>query len=213
MIRNQSTEETTARKKSGRKNGFAAGAATALLVLFAALVLYVCPVAGEEAIYDDVIRLHVLAASDEQGDQDDKLAVRDAILCDFGEVFRGFSDRAAAEEALRGDLLESIRTCALRTLSARGKTEGVTVSLSYEEYPTRDYETFSLPAGRYLSLRVVIGEGKGKNWWCVLFPPLCAAASVEGVPLGLSDAEYRLMTEGKKSVRFKALELISRWFS
>ena len=101
---------------------------------------------------------------------------------------------------------------ARKTLAERGCAAPVSVSLSEEDYPTRDYGDFSLPAGRYLSLRVVIGEGKGKNWWCVLFPPLCTAASVDGVPLGLSDAEYRLVTEGKKSVRFKTLELFSRYF-
>ena len=197
---------------TGRRGGLPVGAIAALLLLFAGILLAVCPVAGEEAIYSDVIRLHVLAASDSDEDQADKIAVRDAILSGYGELFGSFTDRAGAEAAITHALRDAIRATAEATLAGRGRPNTVTVTFSEEDYPTRDYGGFSLPAGRYLSLRVVIGTGEGKNWWCVLFPPLCAAASVDGVPLGLSDAEYRLVTEGRKSVRFKTLELVSRWF-
>lgn len=201
------------RKKRGRvARLLATGALAAIPILFAAFLVAAFPVSGEESIYRDVIRLHVLAASDSTEDQNDKIAVRDAILSEYGDLFRGFSDRAGAEAAITPELREKIGETARKTLAERGCVAPVSVSLSEEDYPTRDYGDFSLPAGRYLSLRVVIGEGKGKNWWCVLFPPLCTAASVDGVPLGLSDAEYRLVTEGKKSVRFKTLELFSRYF-
>ena len=199
-------------QKKSRKRAFASGAVAALFVLIAALFLAVCPVAGEEGIYSDVIRLHILAASDGEDDQADKLAVRDAILRDYGDAFRAFCDRTEAEAALTPELRERIAGTAERTLAERGSAAPVSVTLSEEDYPTRDYGGFSLPAGRYLSLRVVIGEGEGRNWWCVLFPPLCTAAAVEGVPLGLSDAEYRLLADGKKSVRFKTLELLTSWF-
>ena len=201
-------------KNANRTNrkGVLPGALSALLLLLFALVLAVCPAAGEEEVYRDVIRLHILAASDEDADQADKLAVRDVILSTYGDLFRTFCDRAEAEAALDPALRDAIRSTAEETLAARGDPAPVSVTLSEEDYPTRDYGSLSLPAGRYLSLRVVIGAGEGRNWWCVLFPPLCTAASVEGVPLGLSDAEYRLVTEGKKSVRFKTLELLSRWF-
>ena len=201
------------RKKRGRvARLLATGALAAIPILFAAFLVAAFPVSGEESIYRDVIRLHVLAASDSTEDQNDKIAVRDAILSEYGDLFRGFSDRAGAEAAITPELREKIGETARKTLAERGCVAPVSVSLSEEDYPTRDYGDFSLPAGRYLSLRVVIGEGKGKNWWCVLFPPLCTAASVDGVPLGWSDAEYRLVTEGKKSVRFKTLELFSRYF-
>ena len=199
-------------KKKNRKRAFAGGAFAALFVLFAALFLAVFPVSGEEGIYRDVIRLHILAASDGESDQNDKLAVRDAILSEYGDLFRAFSDRAEAENALTEELRDAIAKTAKATLSERGRPSPVSVTLREEDYPTRDYGALSLPAGRYLSLRVVIGEGAGQNWWCVLFPPLCTAAAVEGVPLGLSDAEYRLLTDGKASVRFKTLELLSSWF-
>ncbi len=199
-------------KNRAKRGGFFGGALAALLVLLAGVLVAACPVSGEEGIYRDVIRLHILAASDDPDDQADKLAVRDAILSDYGDLFRSFADRAGAEAALTDDLRAGITATAEQTLAERGRPAPVAVTLSEEDYPTRDYGSFSLPAGRYLSLRVVIGVGAGQNWWCVLFPPLCAAASVDGVPLGLSDAEYRLLTEGKKSVRFKTLELFSRWF-
>ena len=201
----------TGKRRSSRR-AFGAGALMACLTLCLGILLAVCPVSGEERIYGDVIRLHILAASDGEADQADKIAVRDAVLSEYGELFRGFSDRADAEAALDEPLRDSIRATAEKTLSERDRPAPVTVTLTEEDYPTRDYGSFTLPAGRYLSLRVLIGEGAGKNWWCVLFPPLCTAASVEGVPLGLSDAEYRLLTDGKKSVRFKTLELLSRWF-
>ena len=200
------------KRRGSRGKSIASGALAAVFLLLAALFLAVCPAAGEEGIYRDVIRLHILAASDDEGDQADKIAVRDAILSEYGDLFRTFADREAAEAALDQTLRQKIGETARQTLSARGKDAPVTVTLSEETYPTRDYGSVSLPAGRYLSLRVLIGEGNGRNWWCVLFPPLCTAASVEGVPLGLSDAEYRLLTDGKRSVRFKTLELLSRWF-
>ena len=110
-------------------------------------------------------------------------------------------------------LSAAFQTKLREALAARGKNPDVYVTFSRESYPTRTYGDLTLPAGEYDSLRVVIGAGEGKNWWCVLFPPLCTAASCEGVPLGLSESEYRLLTEGKKTIRFKSLELISLLFS
>ena len=185
----------------------------ALALLLSALLLAALPVSGEEGVYSDVVRLHILAESDDEGDQADKLAVRDAILTEYRAFFDGFSDKGEAAAALTEEKLNEIRETAKGTLLSRGKTADVSVTYSREIYPTRTYGDYTLPAGEYDSLRVVIGAGEGKNWWCVLFPPLCTAASCEGVPLGLSDSEYRLLTEGKMSVRFKSLELLSLLFS
>ena len=185
----------------------------ALALLLSALLLAALPVSGEEAVYSDVLRLHILAHSDGEGDQADKLAVRDAILAEYADFFSSFSDKRDAAEALTPEMLNGIEETAKETLAARGKNPDVYVTFSRESYPTRTYGDLTLPAGEYDSLRVVIGVGEGKNWWCVLFPPLCTAASCEGVPLGLSESEYRLLTEGKKTIRFKSLELISLLFS
>ncbi len=183
-----------------------------LAILFASLLLSALPLRGEEKIYDDVIRLHVLAASDGEEDQALKLTVRDAILDEWGDLLSGAESRSEAQEMLDGACLSEIRATAERAVEKAGGETPVSVTLSVEEYPTRDYGSFALPAGSYLSLRVILGEGEGKNWWCVLFPPLCTAGALEEVPLGLSDAELTLICKRDKQVRFKALEALAALF-
>lgn len=186
-----------------------------LCLLAAAILIAVFPVQGEGDIYHDVIRLHILAESDDPARQEDKLAVRDALLAEYGDTLGSCRDIGEAREKL-DTLRPKIRETAEETLRARGCTAPVGVTLSEEEYPTRDYGTFSLPAGRYLSLRVIIGAGEGHNWWCVLYPPLCLDTAVERNGDTLSDAEWGLLTEngnGKYTARFRVLELLGEWFS
>lgn len=188
-------------------------AVAVICLLLATLLLAALPVRGEEEIYSDVIRLHIIAASDTEEDQALKLAVRDAVLGVYGSALTSYPDRDSAAEAAR-ELLPGIRSLAEQTLREAGCDKPVSVTLTEEEYPTRDYETFSLPAGRYLSLRVLIGEAEGHNWWCVLYPPLCLDTATEGELL--SDAEWGLLTEnggGHYQVRFKLLEWLKMLFS
>ena len=179
-----------------------------LTLLIAAVMLAALPISGEEEIYDDVIRLHVLARSDSPEDQSRKLLVRDEILAVYGERLSGASTREEAEAMIDSALLDEIG----RTAEAVLDGEEVEVFFSTEQYPTREYEGFRLPAGEYLSLRIVIGAGQGQNWWCVLYPPLCTATSLEGASLGLSDSEYALITSRRLSIRFKTLELLASLF-
>ncbi len=185
---------------------------TVISLLAATLILAALPVSGEEEIYGDVIRLHVLAASDDAEDQKRKLLVRDAVLDEWGNLLADCGSRAEAEARLDAACLAAIGETAREALLASGGGAEVAVTLSVEAYPTRNYGSFSLPAGEYLSLRIVIGEGEGQNWWCVLFPPLCTAGALEEVPLGLSDAEFALIRERDTAVRFKALEILSALF-
>lgn len=188
-------------------------AVAVICLLLATLLLAALPVRGEEEIYSDVIRLHIIAASDTEEDQALKLAVRDAVLGVYGSALTSYPDRDSAAAAAR-ELLPGIRSLAEQTLREAGCDKPVSVTLTEEEYPTRDYETFSLPAGRYLSLRVLIGEAEGHNWWCVLYPPLCLDTATEGELL--SDAEWGLLTEnggGHYQVRFKLLEWLKMLFS
>lgn len=188
-------------------------AVAVICLLLATLLLAALPVRGEEEIYSDVIRLHIIAASDTEEDQALKLAVRDAVLGVYGSALTSYPDRDSAAEAAR-ELLPGIRSLAEQTLREAGCDKPVSITLTEEEYPTRDYETFSLPAGRYLSLRVLIGEAEGHNWWCVLYPPLCLDTATEGELL--SDAEWGLLTEnggGHYQVRFKLLEWLKMLFS
>lgn len=183
-----------------------------LCLLAATILLAALPVRGEEEIYTDVIRLHIIAASDTEEDQALKLTVRDAVLRVYGSALTSYPDRDSAAEAAQ-EMLPGIRSLAEQTLREAGCDKPVSVTLTEEEYPTRDYETFSLPAGRYLSLRVLIGEAEGHNWWCVLYPPLCLDTAMEGE--SLSDAEWGLLTEnggGKYQVRFKVLEWLKKLF-
>ena len=156
-------------------------------------------------IADQMIRLHVLAASDSETEQAVKLLVRDAVLEDLRPKLAactGKEDAAAVLEAA----LPAVEAAAL---SAAGDRD-VTVSLSEEYYPTRDYDGFSLPAGRYTSLRVVLGEGAGHNWWCVVYPPLCvtaAEASQEAIETLNADTAQIITESDGYVVKFKLLEL------
>ena len=189
----------------------------ATMLLLAAV--FILPIHGEAGIYDNVIRLHVLANSDSEEDQALKLKVRDAILAKTAGLFDGATSRAEAEDRL-GAALPQIEAIAVKTLVAEGVSAPVSVSLDYEEYPRRSYEALALPAGEYLSLRVQIGAAKGQNWWCVMFPPLCMSAASEDreatcLAAGLTNEQYRLITDSEGTqyrVRFKLLEVAEQLF-
>lgn len=131
------------------------------------------------AVRQETLRLHIIAASDSDEDQSDKLAVRDKILEDYSEVLCAGSPEAAC--ALAQFLSDDIKTTAQKQLSYRGRPNEVSVSVEDMFFETRTYdEGVTLPAGHYKALRLVIGEGKGKNWWCVIYPPLCLPAAEAG---------------------------------
>lgn len=177
--------------------------------------------ASQSALADQVLRLHVVANSDSAADQSLKLAVRDAVLVQASPLLEGLSDPAAAEEALLPHLEELSRT-GKAVLEQAGCGDRVAVSIEDQWFPTRNYGSFSLPAGSYRALRVVIGEGKGQNWWCVVFPPLCLASVTEEVvdaaaESGLNDDQISLITgqDGQYVLKFKIIEwwqeFIQKW--
>ena len=176
-----------------------------VLVVFADL-------ANASTLYDSVIRLHVLANSDSPEDQEIKLAVRDEVLAYCRDRFT-LEDRDGAEAELAGDL-DGIRETAENKLRELGREESVSVTLGRETYPTRHYEGLSLPGGNYTSLKISIGKGTGKNWWCVLFPPMCldSAAEPESALLeaGMREEDVKTVTlDGAPfQIRFRILE----WF-
>ncbi len=177
------------------------------MILAAVLLIATLPTEAEGAIYEDTVRLHILANSDSEEDQKTKLMLRDAILDEFGKELSVFESTEDAKTQLEGQL-NDIREFSLAKLSSMGVTHDVTVTLSEEWYDTREYENFTLPCGYYTSLRVIIGDGVGKNWWCVMFPPLCldAALSAESY----TPEEEFLITK-KYNVKFKLLEIISEF--
>lgn len=179
------------------------------------ILIGILPVHGEEAVYDSVLRLHVLANSDSEEDQALKLRVRDRILSDSAHLFENCSSREDAKAVVEENLS---LLCDIATDEVReaGYSYSVSVELSEEQYPRKDYESFCFPSGNYLSLKIKIGEAEGQNWWCVLFPPLCLSAASKSaedqfISVGLTDGEYKIITENenpKYKVRFKILETI-----
>ncbi len=147
-------------------------ATACICFLLAATVIDLLPTNGEEAVYDNVVRLHVLAASDSAEDQAIKGKVRDAVLALLADTSDGACDKESAEQAYRARL-DEIAACAAETVAAHGEAKPCRVTLTREYYPPRTYGSVTLPSGSYTSLRVLIGEAEGQNWWCVLFPPLC----------------------------------------
>ena len=195
----------------------------AFFFLICATVLSVLPVHGEAEIYDSVIRLHILANSDSEADQQNKLAVRDALLPIAAEELSDCATRAEAAARIES-LMPRLEAVAEETLEKLGAPAPVTVTLGQESYPTRAYEGFCFPSGEYLSLRVLIGEAEGQNWWCVLFPSLCLSVANGGrneeieeafISVGLTPEQYRIITESDENtaykLRFKLLEVLEKW--
>ena len=156
---------------------------------------------------ENLLRLHVVGASNSQEDQAVKLQVRDAVLGSLEEGLRDMTDPQEAWDYV-SRMLPQVEAAANRALAAAGFSETVQVSLTEEAFPTREYDTFSLPAGVYKALRVVIGEGEGKNWWCVVFPQLCGAEGefVETASTAGLDPELAKSLEGEYELRFWVLE-------
>ena len=161
-----------------------------------------------EAVSEQVVRLHVLAASDSEADQAIKLMVRDAVLAETDGLLDGIHDRDTALVVLTKSL-DDIERAANRCLKAHGSDDTARVSLCGGVYfPTRTYETVTLPAGEYEALRVVIGQGQGRNWWCVAFPPMCLAGACDtALSDVLDDEERRLVEEPTRyRVQLKVIE-------
>ena len=180
-----------------------------ILLAASALSVTLCAVlqAQSQRMADKIIRLHVVANSDTSADQAVKLAVRDAVLREAGRVLDGAEDPKQAVAAQ----LPALEAAANAELQRQGSEDLARVSFRRELFPTREYDTFSLPAGVYDSLRVTIGQGEGHNWWCVVFPPLClsAAEAQEALEtLGGDSAQLLAPAEdGGVVFKFRLLEL------
>ncbi|MBP3370792.1 MAG: stage II sporulation protein R [Clostridia bacterium] len=176
-------------------------------------LLTLMPIHGESAVYDNVLRLHVLANSDSEEDQQLKLCVRDGILEVTENIFSDCKSREEAERLVTENM-SLIQSKAQSIVRDAGYSYPVSIALGKEEYPTKNYESACFPAGEYMSLRVMIGEAEGQNWWCVLFPPMCVGAASQSnsyVEVGLTGEQYNIITETDKpkyKIRFKLLEAI-----
>ena len=161
-------------------------------------------------IREDVLRLHILANSDTDEDQALKLKVRDRILSESSELFENPTTLEEAKSSVI-DHIEKVRQTAQDEVYANGYDYQVNAEIVNMYFTTRQYETFTLPAGMYDAVRITIGEAKGHNWWCVLYPPLClpAAQPEEEIEQALTEEEADLVTRNPQyEVSFAVVE----WF-
>ena len=178
----------------------------ALLALCLTLLWGAWAQGRQSRIAAGLVRLHVIAVSDDPAEQALKLRVRDAVLDYLRPRLAGASDAARARTILAGEL-DGLAAAAADAAEGRP----VTVCLGQERYPLRDYGGFTLPAGRYESLRVILGAGEGHNWWCVVFPALCLDAAEDSAAMqsAMAPADYALIRSGEGyTLRFW---LVERW--
>lgn len=171
----------------------------------------------QEDIAGKVLRFHVLANSDSREDQALKLAVRDAVGAEMAEVLAGAGDREACEKIINANL-NRIKATAERVVEEWGLDYEVEAALEEVDFPVKTYGDYTFPAGKYEALRVVIGEGEGHNWWCVMYPNMCFSGSVyevvdeeaEGkLREVLDEEEYEtVLSSGDYEVRLKCLDFL-----
>lgn len=160
------------------------------------------------ALENNVLRLHVIANSDSEEDQTVKLCVRDAVLQEAKNWYGGAADFNTALAAVCTHL-ESLETAANRILLEKGMPYGAKAEVCEMYFPTRAYEQYKLPAGKYRTLRITLGEAAGQNWWCVVFPALCVpgASDLSDLPEGTGEV---VAQPEKFEVKFKAAELFNQ---
>ena len=188
----------------------------ALCALFLTALLTVLSVsdyfAAARQVRSDVLRLHILANSNSEADQEVKLKVRDRLLEAADSVFGGDISPENAAAALTPEL-QKLTALAQTVLRENGFDYGAQAHLVTEYFDTRAYDGFTLPAGTYTALRIVLGRGEGQNWWCVMFPPLCLPAAKEKgeAEAVFSESEWKVIhpAEGYQ-IRFKLVEIYER---
>ncbi len=180
----------------------------AICILISCIIMLFIPTEAEAAIYEDTLRLHILAKSDTAEDQALKIAIRDMVLEKYAPVFNaegGISDAILRAQTEIKDIEEDCNRLIFNT----GYTYSAKVTLKEEWYETREYRSFVLPSGKYASLCIELGEAEGQNWWCVMYPPMCLEASVSEGKNMYTPSEIRLISKSGYHIKFKILELAS----
>lgn len=192
-----------------------------LLFSFALSCAQSCGAAAKEDISSAVFRLHVVANSDSKADQSLKLEVRNRIISEASALFSAAKTAGEAEKLAQANLSFLKEICE-DEISKQGSCQSVRIETGEYYFPQKSYGGITLPCGRYRALKVIIGEGKGKNWWCVMFPPLCFAKGTvklsknsEGyLKTALTPEEFNLISSGKSAdtpeIRFKLAEVIAK---
>lgn len=179
----------------------------AVVTVIAAVFSVVSFASGCAEVRRDVLRLHVVGASDSEFDQSLKLKVRDAALEKGGELFDGTVTADEAEKIIT-PRIDELKAVAEEVLKENGCDYKVDITVGEEYFTTRCYEEFTMPAGVYTAVRVNIGSAEGKNWWCVMFPPLCLPAASADADAFFTDEEMKIVSSSPRyEPRFKIVEI------
>ncbi len=187
-------------------------------VICAFVVACVISMSGFYGVCDDiqneVFRLHIIANSDSPEDQALKIKVRDEMLSYTSEIFKGCKNKAESINAAN-TYLEDIKSHAQQIVYENGYNYKVDAYVTNMSFNTRVYDNFTLPAGKYDALRIIIGNGEGKNWWCVLYPALCIpSAQADDLGNVMNDSEQEIITNADRyEVKFKVVEWFESIFS
>lgn len=195
------------------------GFIAAIMAMSLALSGLFTVISTEREIEKDLVRLHILASSDSEYDQQMKIMVRDELLSHSDEIFEPYSTAEQAKASLENQL-DRIKEIADKALAENGSTDTVSCQLETVTFDKRIYDNFTVPAGEYTALRIKIGSGSGKNWWCVMYPPLCVPCAgvdmtdeeiIEKYGTDLSDEEIALMMNTEEyEARLYIVELIEK---
>ena len=165
----------------------------------------------QKGIAEKIIRFHVIANSDTKADQNLKLAVRDAVGIKMSGLLKDAADRSRSEAVIRKNM-EDMKQTAEKVIAERGYDYDVDICLTDTDFPVKTYGAYTFPKGTYRALKVVIGDGAGANWWCVMYPSLCLVDGVyQTVPENskdklkqvLSTSEYQSLVDGGEDVQFR----------
>lgn len=175
---------------------------------------------------EKLIRFHVIANSDSDEDQKLKLKVRDNVISYLQPKLAKSNSIEESEKIIKSEY-DNLKKISEDTIHTNGYDYGVTVGIVHSNFPTKQYSNVVLPAGEYKALKIIIGNGEGKNWWCVMFPPLCFVDDQKGIidkktdeklKQILTEEEYKLITQKSKNdankvkIKFKSIELIQELF-
>ena len=192
-----------------------------LLAIFVFTCAYTYVSAISDNLYNSIFRLHVIANSDSEEDQNLKYIVRDNLINYMNDNCKNLSSKEEVIQYAKENL-DKLKQIAENTVKDNGFTYPVQVEIGNYEFPTKNYGDISFPAGFYDALRVKIGESSGKNWWCVMFPPLCFVNATAGIVPdssketlheNLSDENYMIVSESDNSsvaFKFKIVELFEK---
>ncbi|WMM24356.1 stage II sporulation protein R [Tissierella sp. MB52-C2] len=164
----------------------------------------------KEGFKNELIRFHIRANSDMEEDQALKLKIRDEILKEMKMKFKDTETIEESREIIEANMME-MKSITEDVIKKEGKNYEVNISLGQDEFPTRKYGNLVLPAGEYETLLITLGEGKGQNWWCVMFPPLCFVDISHSVAYNIEkeiEVEEEVEKEPKLKLKWKVVDVV-----